>query len=155
HREITLASCAVFAPVVADFNGDGINDIGVSESAECQPFFTTNTLNILLGKPDGTYQPEQVVYTSDDHFLETLAPLRSNTDQKPDILVQTLSQGRTVEDQLLFTNTTSPFATPKCAPPIGAVGFNLCSPTKTVYSANPIHFNIGAANQTPGRKIEV
>jgi len=39
-----------------DFNGDGIRDLVITNSA-------SNTISVLLGNPDGTFQPE-VIYPS-------------------------------------------------------------------------------------------
>ncbi len=155
HHDITLAHCASGLPVVADFNGDGSNDIAISEQAMCGPGFSTNTLVVLLGKPDGTFQPEQTVYTSEDHFLEPWEPMRIDRGRKPDIAVQTLTTGREVDTQLLFTNTSASFNVPRCDPPNRALGFNLCSPTSSVSASPSVRFSVGAANQTPGRKVEV
>jgi hypothetical protein len=63
-HQVTLANCTISAtpPAVADFNGDGINDIMVVEGSDCQGN-GPDTVNVLLGNSDGTYQAEQVVYT--------------------------------------------------------------------------------------------
>ena len=47
-------------------------DIAISEQAVCGPGFSTNTLNILLGKPDGSYQPEQAITAGKSHRANAL-----------------------------------------------------------------------------------
>jgi hypothetical protein len=82
---------------------------------------------------------------------------RVNRDSKPDVeLIGEVfsSQGPSTERDILFTDTT-PGNFPKCSPPDRALGFNLCSPTRTVSPSNSVRFSIGAGNQTPGRKVEI
>jgi hypothetical protein len=54
----------------------------------------------------------------------------------------------------LFQNTTIG-SFPACDAPTGYTGITLCAPTTTVVGSSPVQFSIGAANQTPGRKVEV
>lgn len=148
-------------PAVADLNGDGINDIVVTEASDFHgspPF----TVDVLLGKGDGTYQPEQAVYSySDIHTFDNdfingpayVGILRLNHDTKPDFYIAGLTESH--QDIIVFFRNTTPGNFPACAAPDKAVGFNLCSPTSTVSSTTSVKFSIGAGNQTPGRKVEV
>src|ERR1700730_11574878 len=139
---VTLKNCTDSGvPIaVSDFNGDGINDILVVEASDCKGT-KPETVNVLLGNVDGTYQPEQVVYTgTDTELLTQPTVLRANRDTKPDFLLLEQQPPTTAQPnpQILFENTTSG---------------NF--PTGTVVSGSPVQFTIGSANQTAGRKVEV
>jgi hypothetical protein len=155
-RNITLKNCTPWdQPVaVADFNGDGINDLVVTEASDCQGT-APDTVNVMLGKADGTYQPEQVIYTgTSGELLSFPAVLRGNRDTKPDFVVFNLSSGTLDRPGILFENTTSGNF-PACSAPDRYTGITLCAPTSTVAAGSPVKFSIGAANQTAGRKVEV
>jgi len=154
-QDIPLTQCGAgnANPVSADFNGDGINDLAVVEGSDCNgdgPY----TIDVLLGKSDGTYQPEQSVYstTAAEAIGSQLHVLRANRDSKPDLEFSGVvgNSGTNV----LLTNTT-PGNFPACSPPNRGVGITLCHPTSEVAATSPVKFSIGAANQTPGRKVEV
>jgi hypothetical protein len=155
-HQVLLANCTVsgLPPSVADFNGDGINDIMVTEGADCQGS-GPETVNVLLGNPDGTYQPEQLVYTgpSTDELLEPII-VRANRDTKPDIVVRDSVFTNAGQQSILLLNTTSG-GFPACKAPNHYTGITLCAPTSTVAASSPVNFSVGASNQTPGRKVEV
>ena len=150
RKTITLGQCTAGSiPAVADFDGDGINDIAIIEASDCHGG-GPDTLNILLGNADGTYQPEQAIYSSDAQIASPLV-VRLNRDSKPDLaLAETVNP----YSDFFFTNTT-PGKFPRCAPPDRGIGVALCGPTSTVASGSAVQFSVGAANQTPGRKVEV
>ena len=153
EREITTGNCDAwaFAPAIADLNGDGINDIAAVEASDCQGD-APDTFNVLLGKPNGTYQQEQVIYTgSASETLSGTSVLRADQDSKPDLVLSEVNGGTA---NLLFQNTTTGNF-PACNPPNAYTGTTLCAPTTTVVGSSPVQFSIGAANQTPGRKVEV
>lgn len=153
EREITTANCDAwgFPPAVADFNGDGINDIAAVEASDCKGD-GPDTFNVLLGNGNGTYQHEQVIYTgSSTELLIGTSIMRANRDSKPDLV---LSEDYGDGSNLLFQNTTIGNF-PACNAPPGYTGITLCAPTTTVVGSSPVQFSIGAANQTPGRKVEV
>jgi hypothetical protein len=149
-KTITLEQCtAGTMPAIADFDGDGINDIAVIEASDCKGS-GPETVNILLGNADGTYQPGQAVYSSNNQIVQPYV-LRLNRDSKPDLSV---AEAASPFSDIFFTNTT-PGKFPACAPPNRGIGITLCSPSSTVAPGSPVHFSIGAASQTPGRKVEV
>jgi hypothetical protein len=141
---------------VSDFNGDGINDILVVEASDCKGS-KPETVNVLLGNADGTYQPEQVIYTgTDTQLLTQPTVLRANRDTEPDFLLLEQQPSTTGQPnpQILFENTTSGNF-PACSAPNHYTGITLCAPTSTVAAGSPVQFSIGAANQTQGRKLEL
>jgi hypothetical protein len=151
-RDITIGSCNPngYSPAIGDFNGDGINDIAVLEAADCKgspPY----SLDVLLGKSDGTYQTEQAIYSSSDN-LWALDVLRVNRDSKSDLQLEDMATSSNTLIQ--FSNTTAGNF-PPCDPPDSSSGIIMCAPTSTVASSSPVQFSIGAANQTAGRKVEV
>jgi hypothetical protein len=155
-RVITLANCTDWnqPPVVADFNGDGINDMVVMEASDCKGS-APDTVNVMLGNADGTYQPEQVVYTgTSSELLSFPSVLRANRDTKPDLVLFDVSSGTENRPGILFENTTTGNF-PACSAPNQYTGITLCAPTSTVAAGSPVRFSIGAANQTAGRKVEV
>jgi hypothetical protein len=153
-RRIKLGNCSLgWPPAIADFNGDGINDIAVVEGSDCQGD-GPDTFNVMLGNGDGTYQPEQVIYTgtTSAELLYATFPLRGNRDSKADLLL--FEEDPSGGTSFLFLNTTTGNF-PACSPLDSFTGITLCSPTTTVVPSSPVKFSIGAANQTPGRDVQV
>ncbi|MCU1311299.1 MAG: conserved repeat domain [Candidatus Angelobacter sp.] len=155
ETSIPTARCTQVGPAtVADFNGDGIPDILVPEYSDCSgggPYY----LAVLTGKGGGAFNPEQTIYSSNEPIvLEDV--VRADRNTKPDIAItqQTSSSGSsTTFDLTLLLNTNSGnfFS---CAPPNAFTGINVCSPAVTG-AGSPVKFSIGAAGQTPMRKVEV
>lgn len=157
-QHVPLKSCTpgAAAPAVADFDGDGIQDIAVVETADCNgngPY----TLNILLGNGDGTFKPEQVVYSTSDEMFE-LQVLRAGRDTKPDLVVfagQLNGKEFSNPVELLMLNTSNGNF-PSCNPPASeAIGINLCGPTSSTGATSPVKFSLASANQRPARDFEL
>ena len=155
---VALKSCTSSnaAPAMADFNGDGINDIIVVEASDCQgsgPY----TLNVLLGNSDGTFQPEQVISSSSDLIYEYHV-IRASQSSKPDLVAFTgVPSGLqfTSPSELVMVNTTSG-GFPACTPPnYRSEGINICSPTAVTGYTSPVTFTIGGSMRTPLRDMEI
>lgn len=157
-QHLMLKSCTGdnAPPVVADFNGDGINDIVVAEAADCAgngPF----TLNVLLGNANGTFKPEQVIYTTPDWISEWHV-MRASHSSKPDLTffaAMVFQRQISNPEQVVLVNTTAGNF-PACTPlNFRATGINVCGPTSSVGATSPVTFSFGATNQTPGRDMEL
>jgi len=158
-QTVTLKNCTASGapPVVADFNGDGKNDILVVEASDCKgdgPY----TLNVMAGNGNGTFQPEQVVYSSSDWIAEWHV-MRASQSSKPDVALwqAELVDGNEISNQQekVLVNTTSG-GFPSCtAPNFSATGINVCSPTSTAVATSPLTFSFGGANQLAGRNMEL
>ena len=71
----------------ADVNGDGIPDLLVANSGPA-----SNTVSVLLGNGDGTFQPA-VSYGSGGSLPQSIAVADVNGDNKPDLIVANLGGG--------------------------------------------------------------
>jgi hypothetical protein len=156
-QHVPLKHCTVdnAAPQVADFDGDGIADLVVEEAADCSgngPY----TLNFMKGHGNGTFDPEQVIYTTSDFIWNTFV-LRASHSSKPDL---TLFQSQFVQRELLSPQqvvlvNTSAGGFPPCTPPnFRATGINVCGPTSELVTS-PVHFAFGASDDVLGRDMEV
>jgi hypothetical protein len=109
--KVTLANCTVSTapPQVADFDGDGIPDIIVAEGA-CQGIGATGTetLDFLKGNGDGTFQPEQVVYSTSDVIGEwhVMKPSQSGKPGLTLVQWQNVNDTITNQEELILVNTT-------------------------------------------------
>jgi hypothetical protein len=74
----TTAGTAPFGMVAADFNGDGILDLAVANNDD-------NTVSILLGNGDGTFQPQTTFATVGSPYGIAVGDL--NGDGIPDLVV--------------------------------------------------------------------
>lgn len=161
-QHITLKSCAVGGnPVLADFDGDGNNDIVVAEDSDCKgdgPY----TLNFMKNTGDGsltpTFAPEQVIYSTSDYIWGEYV-MRASHSSKPDLTVfqSELVDGNQIvnPEQLVLVNTTTG-GFPACTPSDGfATGIDVCSPTAVTGATSPVTFSFGGSNQTPARDMEI
>ena len=136
---------------VADFNGDGINDLAYS-AGSCADFSTPDVV-IRPGTGGGNFGSEttiaQGVYTTDH-----LTALRATTGTRPDLVYNNLTQD-TPTDQfsvvLLTNESTGNF--PGCGLSGFAEGVQICSPG--VSSTSPVKFSVAAAGPTPMRAAAV
>jgi hypothetical protein len=153
EQYVYLKSCTpdYAPPSAADVNGDGINDIIVIEAADCTGAAPW-TVNVMTGRGDGTYNPEQVIYTLNSaQFYETHV-LRANRDNNPDLVFYQSASGA-ASQVLAFNITSGNF--PMCNPPQFGYDIEVCSPTSTTGASSPVLFSFGASNDSLGRDVEI
>ncbi len=151
-KTIATSECAGLATesfTVADFDGDGLNDIAYDQS----PCSTTSANTEVVFRPGtgfGSFGPEQVLY---QNLYGIGAPyaVRTTLGTQPDI-VFAQSNGSASGSITLLTNTsTGTF--PGCGLSGFAEGVAICAPGAT--TASPVKFSIGAAGPTPMRSAAV
>lgn len=160
-EHVTLTHCAIGGdPVVADFNGDGYNDIVVAEDSDCKgdgPY----TLNFLRNLNNGTTTPtfarEQVIYSTGDYIWQWHV-LRASHSSKPDLTVwQSVFTNNAISnpEQLVLVNTTAG-GFPACTPlNFRATGISVCGPTASVAPNSPVNLSFAGSNETFGRDMEI
>jgi hypothetical protein len=157
-QKIALKACAFnsFPSQTADFDGDGIPDLIVAEAADCHgngPY----TLDFMKGNGNGTFQPEQVLYSTPD-YIDEWHVMRASHSSKPDLTVfQYLYQNREEvnPEELVLVNTTAgnfPSCTPLNYKPEGIA---FCGPTSTVVPAGAVNFSFAGSSPTPARNMEL
>jgi len=158
-QKIQLQHCTIASnsPQVADFDGDSIPDIIIAEDADCQgngPY----TLNFMKGNGDGTFQAEQVIYSTND-VISGWHVMRASHSSKPDLTVWQFENGsdNTIlnPEELVLVNTTSGNFPACTAPNYLSVGFNVCGQTSMVAPSSPVNLSFASSNETPGRDMEI
>lgn len=88
------SSAGAYAMVAADFNGDGRKDLAVTHESACGTSSTTScqSVGVLLGKSDGTFQPP--VYTSTGGSPRGLVAAQLDTDTSMDLIVADASRNQ-------------------------------------------------------------
>ena len=149
------------AAQVADMDGNGINDVIVTESDCANPSNGTRWVDILTRNPNASYNPDQTIYWAQpspdgNTYAIDLPPVifHANRDSKPDLMVHQC------DDQYCYVHyTTTQLNTtagnfPTCDAPPAASGINVCTPTSAPV-ASPVRFQIGASLPVIARDIEV
>jgi hypothetical protein len=158
-QRITLKSCATGGPpVLADFDGDGINDLIVAEDSDCKgdpPY----TLNFMKNTGNSTFEAEQVIYSTKD-WISAYSVMRASHSTKPDLTVwqSQLVDGNQITnpEQLVLVNNTTGGNFPTCQPfNYRATGIVVCSPTSSVGATSPVKFSFAGSNESPGRGMEI
>ena len=108
--KVPLENCTVSTapPQVGDFDGDGIPDIVVAEGPCPGAASGSNTLDFLKGNGDGTFQQEQVFYTTNDSIDEWQV-MKASASGKPGLAVyqlQDVNNTVTNPEELIMVNTT-------------------------------------------------
>jgi VCBS repeat protein/Big-like domain-containing protein len=156
---LPLAHCAGEDATVADVNGDGVNDLILTE-ADCNNNSQQGNayVGVITGKGNFAYNTDQIVFTG-RFFLDSLSSIRATRNTKPGITFEnctTINEcaiyGHT--NQAILLNTTSGNF-PSCPPPNAFEGVNVCSPAAGSNVTSPVSFNVGAAGQVPMRDVEV
>lgn len=137
------------APDVADFNGDGHQDIALVE-AQNSDGSGARSLVLLTGKGNRQFNPEQTIYV-DSTLDYGVAAIRANADSKPDILVDTFANNATTAQ--FFMNDTSGGFFGACPLPSAAMGISVCSPA--TYTSTNARFSASAWGVPTMRKLEI
>ena len=148
YGTIATTQCAGHL-AVADFNGDGLNDLAYNESA-CDLSSPNTEVVVRLGSGSGKFGAEQTVYQN-LYSLGATSAIRSTTGTKPDLI---FGQSNAVGNNgsVLLTNTsTSSF--PGCGLSGIAEGVQICTPGAS--STSPVKFSVAAAGPTPMRTAAV
>jgi hypothetical protein len=142
---------------VADFNGDGINDLVYSE-ASCSGS-GTSTVVAKYGSSSGTYSAEQIIYTN-PYGVGGLDALKSTQGTRPDIFFYygtgTPAGSLSIAPQAigLLSNDTADSSFLACGTPDLVEGINVCAPASA--SANsPVNFSVSSAGPAPMRTAAV
>ncbi len=163
HTIIPTAQCPVSAPIAADLDGNGANDL-VLEESDCATLNNrsstqfTVTVNVLTRNPNSSYNADQVIAmlptTTGIDAEKGPVVIRGNADTKPDILFTECVDSCRTNNTIVLLNTTSG-AFHSCNAPLALEGINVCSPSISGSSSSPVSFSVGAAGQVAMRKVEV
>ncbi len=134
---------------VADFNGDGRQDIALVE-AQNSDGGGVRSLVVLTGKGGRSWNPELTVYSNSELDFG-VAAIRANQDSKPDLLVDTFANNATTAQ--FFVNDTSGGYYGGCALPNVSFSIRVCSPT--AYTSTSTRFSASAAGEPIMRKMEI
>ncbi|MCU1309765.1 MAG: repeat-associated core domain protein, partial [Candidatus Angelobacter sp.] len=150
--EVHLAVGCGGYPQVADYNGDGINDIA---TLGCDSTGSDVGVQIIYGQPDGTFaNPQFITITtgsSPSNGLSYVLAGDYNRDRKPDLITLQPSNGVLHEE----INTSSGPKFPKCVTLAKPYGINSCGPASGSTVASPVNFSASALSLSPVRKMEV
>ena len=154
YSTIATSNC-VDGVTVADFNGDGLNDVLYNDT-DCNdtPYFFSTDLVVRLGKGSGSFGPEQTVYQNSSGVTAIYA-VRTSIGTRPD-LAFSMRQDTTIPDSpssidVLINSSDGAF--PGCGPSGFAEGVKVCAPGATATS--PVKFSVGTAGPTPMRTAQV
>jgi hypothetical protein len=141
--------------VVADFNGDGINDLAYADNFCGNSDSRSAAVVVVQGEGSGEFSfSEQTVYPVDG-IISGLQALRTTTGTKPDLIFGQETRpnnGEEVDANFLLTNNSNG-AFPRCGLSGFAEGVAICTPGAS--AASPIKFSIGTAGPTPMRTAAV
>ncbi len=153
YSNITTSQCPG-SVAVADFNGDGINDLAYSEGS-CTAASTSNFV-IRPGTGSGGFGAEQTVYQNAFNIYQPYT-VRTTIGTEPD-LIFTEDLGphndpsTNPPEALLLLSNNSRGAFPNCGI-IVTEGINICQPQPK--SGSPVIFSLATAGPTPMRTAAV
>jgi hypothetical protein len=137
-----------FTPAIADFNGDGRNDIaGIHFRSTTSDF----AVAILLQNSNGTFTYKDVALLGSQDSVSNVVAGDFNKNLKPDLALVAFGGSGGVLNELL--NTTSGGDWGGCAYPSAGQGIHICAPGAS--AASPVTFNVSANSFQPIRKIEL
>ncbi|MFL6428227.1 MAG: FG-GAP repeat domain-containing protein [Acidobacteriaceae bacterium] len=154
YSSLTTSQCPG-AVAVADFNGDGRNDLAYS-AASCTTSSTSDFV-VRPGTGSGGFGAEQTVYQNLYRLYQPYA-VRTTTGTKPDIVFTEDTAARTSPATnppaaLVLLSNDSVGSFPGCGVTGVAEGIRICTPGAS--AASPVTFSIGAAGPTPMRTAAV
>ena len=142
YSTIATAQCPASA-AVADFNGDGRNDLAYNETS-CDQSIANTEVVIREGAGSG-FAAEQTIYQN-VNGTAPLSAIRSTTGTRPDLVFG--ARTGTNSSAIVLLSNTSTGAFPGCGATV-AEGIRICTPG--VSATSPVTFSIGAAGPTPMR----
>jgi hypothetical protein len=153
YSNITTDQCPG-SVAVADFNGDGINDLAYNEGS-CTTASASDFV-IRPGTGNGSFGAEQTVYQNAYNIYQPYA-VRTTTGTKPDLtFVNDLgpenNPSTTAPSALVLLSNDTTGAFPNCGIAV-AEGINICQPQPT--SGSPVIFSLATAGPTPMRTAAV
>ncbi len=147
---------------MADFNGDGVNDLIYSEVPCANAGAGGNTpytIAAKYGSSGGTYGAEQTVF-SNGFYVGSLDVLKSTQGTRPDVYFNYWTgaqpnNGAAAPQAIgLLSNDTTTGSFPACGTPSLVEGVNVCAPASA--SANsPVNFSVSSAGPAPMRTAAV
>ena len=154
YSTIAMGQCAG-GVAVADFNGDGVNDLAYSQTA-CTG---SSTSEILLPAWDGqgSFGAAQTQYQSSYSIYQPYA-VRTTTETRPIVVLpedlgpHNNPSTNPPEALILLSNVSHGFF-PGCGVTGVAEGIRICAPSETANS--PVTFSIGGAGPTAMRTAAV
>ncbi len=157
YATIPTGNCTAGAVTVADFDGDGINDVQFGEG-NCNQSGATTDIVVKPGTGSGNFGPEQTIYSSAFQIGFDSIAVRAARNTKPDIaLTEALgaqTSPNTVPPSALTVLVNQSFGVfSECSAPNAATGISVCLPGSS--SQSPVQFSIGSAGPVDMRKVEV
>ena len=153
YSTISTSQC-VGTPAVADFNGDGLNDLAYALTS-CAGYDDANgskTYVVAPGKGAGTFGAEQTVAQSTTGGYDPSA-IRTTTGTRPDLVYSQISAGNTSPTNIELLTNESTGGFPGCGLSGFAEGVQICSPGAS--STSPVKFSVAVAGPTPMRTAAV
>ena len=151
YKTLTNSACA--GPdgtgiTVADFDGDGLNDLAYT-AVPCNSNSVQTSLIVRLGTGSGNFGAEQNIYQNPFQLAQPYAVL-STTGNRPDIVFDQFNGTTTDSFELLLNDGIGRF--PNCGISV-AEGISICQPQPK--SASPVIFSLATAGPTPMRTAAV
>jgi hypothetical protein len=148
---------------VADFNGDGRNDLAYSETSGTVPSASTSNFVIRPGTGSGGFGAEKTVYQNlyriyQPYVVRTTAGTKSNLLFTEDLAAPNPS--RLPPEGLILLSNASVGSFPSCGVTGVAEGIRICAPGGSVKAPSgstgtTVRFSIGAAGPTAMRTVAI